>query len=100
MFKKISRYIQQNRVAFWFALIYVCLGGMQAYTVYPNDIFYNDYFFVEWLFTLPACIFSFSYRFTEKDSSWIVVVIIQALLFPLIFMATVKLFNRFKSKAK
>jgi hypothetical protein len=78
---KILNYIKQNRLAFWISIVYLALGGVVTYALYPSDPFYNDYFFIEWLLTLPVNIISFTYRFTATESNCIVVIIIQMIMF-------------------
>ena len=96
---KILNYIKQNRLAFFWALIYVTAGGVVAYASSPSDPFYNDYFFIEWFLTLPVNIISFTYRFTTNESNWIVVMIIQIIVFVPTFIIISKLMSR-KNKNK
>ena len=91
---KVITYIKQNLVAFWVSLIYVTAGGVVAYASDPSDPFYNDYFFIEWFLTLPVNIISFTYRFTTNESNWIVVMIIQIIVFVPTFIIISKLMSR------
>jgi hypothetical protein len=96
MSKKIADYINQNFIVFFISLFYVSFGGIVACSLYPSDPLNGDWWFFGWLFTFPVNIFSTTYRFTEKESSYTVVIIIQTITFVLTFLVLAKLTSRKK----
>jgi hypothetical protein len=63
-----------------FSLIYVSLGTISLFSLYPTDLFYNELGIIGILLTFPVVIISFAYRYAEPDSI-LPVILIQIIMF-------------------
>ena len=74
------------------AFVYVALGTIFIYSIYPDDPFSGDYSFIGLFLTFPVSLIGFAYRLSEHDPQLTSVLIIQAVLLLFLFLILRKIF--------
>ena len=83
--KRIGTFILRRKLAILIALGYVGLGTLSVCSVYPADLFYDEWVWFGLLVSFPVSIISFGYRYADPQLLYLVF-IIQVVMFFLTFL--------------
>jgi hypothetical protein len=81
----IEKYFFKRRVALLISVIYVGLGTITVFSLFPSDSLGSDWTYIGLILTFPVSVISFVYRFAEKNSTE-GALIIQLIMFVLTFL--------------
>lgn len=81
----LEKYFYKRRVALLISVIYVGLGTITVFSLFPTDPFDGNWTYIGLILTFPVSVISFAYRFAEKNSTE-GALIIQLIMFVLTFL--------------